>query len=84
MRLNAWRLVNQIKKDSWKFISGPNDLNLTNEKLVIGIKIRRLRINDAVYVYLDGQEIWLPLLQRFRLRHFIRKLALRRAYNANG
>src|SRR5262245_26679450 len=40
---------------------------------------RPLRMSDAIHLYCDDAEVWLPLLSRIRLRNAVRLLILRRA-----
>ena len=66
------RLVRLIKQSRWTYVKD----HYTNGKLTIKIEPRRFRMNDAIHVSLGDQEIWLPLIQRLRVRRFIRKLAI--------
>jgi hypothetical protein len=40
---------------------------------------RPLRATDAIHLYFDDAEVWLPLISRIRLRNAVRLLILRRA-----
>lgn len=41
---------------------------------------RPVRVVDAVHLYFDDAEVWLPLVPRIRLRNAVRLLILRRAH----
>jgi hypothetical protein len=41
---------------------------LSNDGFLIVLMPRAVRLLDAIHVYHDGAEIWLPLLARLRLR----------------
>jgi len=47
-------------------------LVLDDEKFVVEITIRRFRLFDGIHVWHEGAEVWLPLLQRIRLRNSVR------------
>ncbi len=52
---------------------------LTVDDFLIEVIVRRFRIFDGVRVWHKGAEIWLPLLQRIKLRNTIRLLVTERA-----
>ncbi len=47
--------------------------------ILVEVIVRRFRIFDGVRVWHKGAEIWLPLLQRIKLRNTIRLLVTERA-----
>ena len=42
------------------------------ETVFIGIRRRRIRLLDSIYVRYAGIDVWLPLLARLRLRRVVR------------
>src|SRR3954467_7645232 len=75
VRFDAHRLVRQLRKslsgepDKWKI--GENDAgqpSLSKADFEIVLEPRTVRRLDAIHVYSDGAEIWLPLIARLRLR----------------
>jgi hypothetical protein len=75
VRFDAHRLVRQLRKslsgepDKWKI--GENDAgqpSLSKADFEIVLEPRTVRLLDAIHVYSDGAEIWLPLIARLRLR----------------
>src|SRR4051794_29677589 len=75
VRFDAHRLVRQLRKslsgepDKWKI--GENDAgqpSLSKGEFEIVLVPRTLRLLDAIHVYSEGAEIWLPLIARLRLR----------------
>ena len=75
VRFDAHRLVRQLRKslssepDKWKI--GENDTgqpSLSKGEFEIVLVPRTLRLLDAIHVYSEGAEIWLPLIARLKLR----------------
>src|SRR3954451_6185147 len=75
VRFDAHRLVRQLRKslsgepDKWKI--GENDAgqpSLSKGAFEIVLEPRTVRLLDAIHVYSEGAEIWLPLIARLRLR----------------
>jgi hypothetical protein len=89
VRLDARRLARMLRKslltdaDNWKIdrveIDGAEHTCLANGRFQVALVPRRLRINDALYVYCDGAEVWLPLLPRLRVRNAARWRLIRHA-----
>ena len=89
VRLDAGRLARMLRKslltdaDNWKIdrveIDGGEHTCLANGRFQVALVPRRLRINDAVHVYCDGAEVWLPLLPRLRVRSAARWRLIRHA-----
>ena len=48
------------------------------EDYMVEITPRRIRALDSVNLYHDGAEVWLPVLQRIRLRNALRYLVIQR------
>ena len=69
--------------DGWTIgsieIRGNEYACLKNGRFQVALVPRRLRINDALYVYCDGLEVWLPFLPRLHLRQAARWRLIRHA-----
>ena len=52
---------------------------LTAGSMRIVIDPRAVRLFDAIHLYVDGVEVWLPILARLRLRSAVRWFVLRHA-----
>lgn len=49
------------------------------ESITIKYTPRRLRIFDSIYVSVNGNDVWLPIIPRLLLRHAYRKYVARQA-----
>jgi hypothetical protein len=74
-RWDAHRLARELRKslaspvDNWKIMTDEEGHPmLSNNGFRIVLMPRAVRLLDAIHVYHEGAEIWLPLLARLRLR----------------
>lgn len=74
-RWDARRLARELRKslasqdDNWKIGTDEEGRPmLSNDGFRIVLEPRAVRLLDAIHVYRDDAEIWLPLLARLRLR----------------
>ena len=83
MRIQARRFAQQllIRLRVEPITAAPtyNGWVLATDDFLIEMIVRRFRIFDGVRVWHKGAEIWLPLLQRIKLRNTIRLLVTERA-----
>ena len=87
VRIAAFRLVRQLRRSllneeepQWEIDSDTQGRPiLTSGSFRILIVPRAVRLFDAVHLYCDDVEIWLPILARIRLRNAVRLLLLRHA-----
>jgi hypothetical protein len=75
VRFEAARIARQLSKsvtadpDAWKIERQPDgSAVITNGPFKIALSARRLRLLDAIHLYTEAAEVWLPLAARFRLR----------------
>ena len=73
------RLIETLHLEPITTFATYNGWALGVDDFVIEIVFRRFRIFDSVHVWHNGAEIWLPLLQRIKLRNTIRLLVTERA-----
>ena len=52
---------------------------MCGDNIAIKYTPRRLRIFDSIYVSVNGNDVWLPLIPRLLLRHAYRKHMARQA-----
>lgn len=52
---------------------------ICGEAITIKYMPRRLRIFDSIYVSVNGNDVWLPIIPRLLLRHTYRKYVARQA-----
>lgn len=52
---------------------------MCGESITIKYTPRRLRIFDSIYVSVNGNDVWLPIIPRLLLRHAYRKHVARQA-----
>lgn len=86
VRWIAFRLVRALRRS---ILSGDEDWELDADSrgrpLVaagpfrIVIEPRAVRLFDAIHLYVDCVEVWLPIVARLRLRNAVRMLLLRHA-----
>ena len=87
VRFAAFGLVRQLcrsllqdEEQAWKFDSDTSGRPvLTSGSFRILIVPRAVRLLDAVHLYCDDVETWLPILARLRLRNAVRLYLLRTA-----
>jgi hypothetical protein len=87
VRFAAFGLVRQLcrsllqdEEPTWKIDCDTSDRPvLTSGSFRILIVPRAVRLFDAVHLYCDDVETWLPILARLRLRNAVRHYLLRTA-----
>jgi hypothetical protein len=86
LRFLATRLVHSLRRslltqpEAWDIdIDRHGRPTLCAGPIAIVVTASRVRLFDAVHLYCDGTEIWLPPLHRVRLRTAVRLFLLRYA-----
>ena len=80
LRKSARELVSKLQTYLETYsVTVENGIIYIDDSLYIDIMPRRLRILDTVWVVKDDMVLWLPLLQRLRLRRSVRAFMLNRA-----
>jgi hypothetical protein len=86
VRWAAFRLVRALRRsilagdEEWELDSDSHGRPLlTAGPFRIVIAPRAIRLFDAIHLYVDGVEVWLPILARLRLRNAVRWLVLQHA-----
>jgi hypothetical protein len=87
LRIKAMCLVNAFRRslvkqpDMWTIDADPQGRPIVSAgPFRIMLVPRPARVVDAVHLYFDDAEVWLPLVPRIRLRNALRLLILRRAH----
>ena len=75
----ALQLRERLRTEPIQTVATYNGWALACDGFLIEVVVRRFRIFDGIHVWHKGAEIWLPLLQRIRLRNTIRLLVTERA-----
>jgi hypothetical protein len=66
--------------ERWKIEAAEGSLtSLVDREFRIVLEPRFIRVFDAIHVYCDDAEVWLPVMPRIRLRNAARWLLLRHA-----
>ena len=73
------QLIDRLQVEPVKTQATYNGWMLLVDDVLVEIVVRRFRVFDGIHVWHQGAEIWLPLMQRIRLRNTIRLLVTERA-----
>jgi hypothetical protein len=86
LRLAAIRLVRDLRRsmiydsEIWTINADRQGRPIVStSSFRICLEPRALRLFDAIHIYCDESEIWIPLFPRIRLRNAVRRLLLRYA-----
>jgi len=86
VRWAGWRLVGRLRREllsaaeEWELEAEEDGSPaLTRGAFRIEIVPRAVRLLDAIHLYCDDVEVWLPLVPRIRLRNAVRLFLLRKA-----
>lgn len=76
-RVLSRKLRQALNEDKVK--SQHENVIMCGESITIKYTPRRLRIFDSIYVFVNGNDVWLPIIPRLLLRHAYRKHVARQA-----
>lgn len=78
-RTFARQLSDRLAVEPVKTQATYNGWMLLVDDVLIEVVVRHFRIFDGIHVWHQGAEVWLPVLQRLKLRRTIRLLVIERA-----